>query len=133
MPDMLLRGRRGENERDTFGQSPWAPTWAPATSSTEFLATGKRPPTISCIDRFRFSTAPEGCAHSRKTEAPSHRTLSWKFGLRPTVHEWLYVNSLSLAFMGMFIATFMLHALFGQWKYNEDQALRHLAEISLGS
>lgn len=74
----------------------------------------------------------KGAAHSRKIEA-SHRTLSWKFSLRPTVHKWLYANSLSLAFLGMFMVTFLLHSLFGQWKYNEDQALRHLSAISLAS
>ncbi len=75
----------------------------------------------------------KGAAHSRKTEATSHRTLSWKFSLRPTVHEWLYANSLSLAFLGMFIVSFLLHGLFGEWKYNENLALRHLSTISLGS
>lgn len=74
----------------------------------------------------------KGAAHSRKTEAASHRTLNWKFSLRPTAYEWLYANSLSLAFLGMFIVTFLLHGLFGEWKYNEDQALRHLPAIPLG-
>jgi hypothetical protein len=75
----------------------------------------------------------KGAAHSRKTNPGSHRTLDWKLSLRPTVHGWLYANSLSLAFFGMFIVAFALHALFGEWKYNEDQALRHLPSTSLGS
>ena len=75
----------------------------------------------------------KGAAHSRKSDAPNHRTLNWKLGARPTVHEWLYANSLSLAFIGMFLLNFALHVLFGEWKYNEDQALRHLPPISLGS
>ena len=33
----------------------------------------------------------------------------------------------------MFLVTFLLHLLFGRWKYNEDQALRHLPSISLGA
>ena len=57
----------------------------------------------------------------------------WKFSARPTLREWLYANSLSLAFMGMFVVTFALHALFGLWKYNEDQALRHLPPASFAS
>jgi hypothetical protein len=75
----------------------------------------------------------KGAAHSRKMKATSHRKMNWKLSLRPTVHEWLYANSLSLAFLGLFVATFALHGLFGHWKYNEDQALRHLAPISFGS
>ena len=74
----------------------------------------------------------KGAPHSRKTRG-SHRKASWKFGLRPSVHEWLYANSLSLAFLAIFVATFILHGVFGQWKYNENQALRHLPPISFSS
>lgn len=74
-----------------------------------------------------------GAAHSRKTEPPNHRTIDWKFGLRPTVHGWLYANSLSLAFLGLFVLFFLLHGLFGEWKYNENQFLHHLSPISFGS
>lgn len=72
----------------------------------------------------------KGATHSRKMASSNHRTVSWKFGPRPTPREWLYANSLSLAFFGMFAATFLLHALFGELKYNEDQALRHLPPTS---
>jgi hypothetical protein len=75
----------------------------------------------------------KGAAHSRKTEPPNHRKIDWKLGFRPTVNEWLYANSLSLAFFGIFATTFVLHGLFGQWKYNENQMLRHLAPISFSS
>lgn len=75
----------------------------------------------------------KGSVHSLKTKGPNHRRLNWKLGLRPTMRQWLYANSLSLAFIGMFLVTFMLHLLFGEWKYNEDQGLRHLPAISLGS
>ncbi|MGH8216166.1 MAG: DUF6766 family protein, partial [Rhodanobacteraceae bacterium] len=44
--------------------------------------------------------------------------------------EWLWANSLGLAFFGMFIAAFVLHGLFGTWKYNEHQMLLHLPKIS---
>ena len=75
----------------------------------------------------------KGAAHSRKMEPTSHRKIDWKLSLRATVHEWLYANSLSLAFLSIFMVTFVLHALFGQWKYNENQVLRHLAPISFSS
>ena len=72
-----------------------------------------------------------GAVHSRKTNARDHRTLKWKLGSRSSIGEWLYANSLSLAFFGMFIITFALHATFGDWKYNEDQALQHLSATPL--
>lgn len=75
----------------------------------------------------------KGAPHSRKTESGNNRTLDWKFGLRPTVAEWVYANSLSLVFLALFIATFTLHLIFGDWKYNENQALRHLPPESYGS
>lgn len=75
----------------------------------------------------------KGAPHSRKTERTTHRKIAWKLSARSTMREWLYANSLSLAFICMFIATFVLHGLFGQWKYNEDQALRHLPAMSLSA
>lgn len=75
----------------------------------------------------------KGAAHSRKQPPSNHRTLSWKLGPRPTLQKWLYANSLSLAFVGMFIVIFVLHAVFGHSKYNEDQALRHLPLVSLAA
>lgn len=75
----------------------------------------------------------KGAAHSRKPESRNHRTLEWNWGPRPTAKKWIYANSLSLAFFGMFATTFVLHMLFGEKKYNEDQALRHLPPVSLGA
>lgn len=75
----------------------------------------------------------KGAAHSRKVGFKNHRTLEWKLGPRPKLKEWLYANSLSLVFFAMFVATFILHMKFGEWKYNEDQALRHLPTTSLSS
>lgn len=74
----------------------------------------------------------KGAAHSRSTAA-NHRTLSWKLRPRPTLRAWLYANSLSLVLFGMFVIAFLLHALFGHWKHNEDQALRHLPPSSLAA
>ena len=79
----------------------------------------------------------KGAAHSRKPDgeprSTNWRTLEWKYRLRPTVGKWLYANSLSIAFFAMFAATFALHVVFGQMKHNEDQALRHLPPVPLGS
>lgn len=75
----------------------------------------------------------KGAAHSRKEEKISHRRLNWKFGRRKNLSRWLYANSLSLALIAMFILAFLLHALFGEWKHNEDQALRHLPSSSFAA
>jgi len=75
----------------------------------------------------------KGAPHSRKKASTGHRKSNWKLSLRPTLHGWLYANSLSFAFLVIFFVTFLLHGLFGQWKYNEDQALRHLPPISFSS
>jgi hypothetical protein len=48
-------------------------------------------------------------------------------------HGWVYAHSLSLAFTAMFVVTFGLHLIFGQWKNNEDLALQHLPAIDLGT
>lgn len=74
-----------------------------------------------------------GAAHSRKSRSPNHRQLNWKLGTRSTVREFLYANSLSLAFIALFAVTFVLHLWFGEWNYNEQQALRHLSPTSLGA
>lgn len=71
----------------------------------------------------------KGAAHSRKTGRASHRALKWKFGRRKTMGEWLYANSLSLAFLTLFLLTFLSHIVFGQWKFNENQMLRHLPSL----
>lgn len=75
----------------------------------------------------------KGAPHSRKMASTSHRKIDWKLSLRPTFHEWLYANSLSLAFLVILFVTFALHGLFGYWKHNENQALRHLPPTSLSS
>lgn len=80
-----------------------------------------------------FSTVlrQKGAAHSRKKNPPSPRRLKFRMNARPGVARWLAANSLSLAFIAMFLATFGLHVLFGQWKYNEQQDLMGLPRASL--
>lgn len=72
-----------------------------------------------------------GAAHSRRKNSPNHRVLGLKLGSRATLRESLYANSLSLAFLAMFLLTFACHLWFGEWKYNEDQRLRHLPSLAL--
>lgn len=79
----------------------------------------------------------KGAAHSRKPGSegtpPSVRTLEWKFSARESVGQWLYANSLTLAFGVMFLASFAAHVIFGSMKHNEDQMLRHLPASPLSS
>jgi hypothetical protein len=75
----------------------------------------------------------KGAAHSRQVDSENYRTLDWMLRSQPTVQDWLYANSLSLVFLGMFAVTFILHVLFGEWRYNENQALLRLPPTSLGS
>jgi hypothetical protein len=75
----------------------------------------------------------KGAAHSRKADSESHWVLRWTLGPEPAMRAWLYANSLSLAFIGMFVVTFLLHGLFGEWRYNENQALLHRPPMPLGS
>ncbi len=79
----------------------------------------------------------KGAVHSRqpdeKGSPQSPRTIEWKFARRSSVGEWLYANSLSLAFAATFAVTFAAHAIFATWKHNEDQALRHLPPDAFGA
>ena len=73
----------------------------------------------------------KGAAHSRKPDEEgtlaSHQKHEWKFAPRFSLGAWIYANSLSLTFAAFFLACFVAHAVFGSWKYNEDQMLRRLA------
>ena len=77
----------------------------------------------------------KGAAHSRQPDEPgtpsSRRTIEWKFARRASLSEWLYANSLSLAFGVSFLVCFVAHAVFGGKLYNEDQRLQHLPPVPL--
>lgn len=88
---------------------------------------------LAVLIAFSAVLRQKGAAHSRKPESESHRQLTWTLGPRPTMRGLLKANSLSVVFVAMFVTAFALHALFGEWKYNEDQALRHLPPTSLVS
>ena len=88
---------------------------------------------LAVLIAFSSVLRQKGAAHSRKRHAASHRTWEWKFHPRSSVWEWLYANSLSLAFSALFIGLFLLHLWFGERKYNEDQVLQHLPATSLAA
>lgn len=58
----------------------------------------------------------------RKDKSRSKRTRSW-----------LYRNSLSTAFLGLFAICFVLHLLSGAAAYNEQRALIHRPPLSVGA
>ncbi len=66
----------------------------------------------------------KGATHSRGIDDPGE----------PIRHDipWTTRHSMSLAFLAGFVVTFALHAVFGSWKYNEDQALQHLPATGIG-
>lgn len=88
---------------------------------------------LAVLVAFSSVLRQKGAAHSRKADPPNRRTLDWNFASRPTARGWIYANSLSLAFFGLFVASFALHLWFGTWKYNEDQALQGLPPLSVAS
>jgi hypothetical protein len=91
---------------------------------------------LAVLVAFSSVLRQKGAAHSRKgdDERPAHwRRAKWKLRSKPTVREWLYANSLSLALLVMFVVLFALHVVFGHLKHNETQALRHLPPAPLGS
>jgi len=77
---------------------------------------------LAVLVAFSSVLRQRGAAHSRKTPAQTGR-LTVKLRPRKTLGSWLYANSLSLALIGLFLLCFLLHALFGAWKYSEQQAL----------
>lgn len=78
----------------------------------------------------------KGAAHSKREEgghptAASPRTVEWKLRPRRSWAEWLHANSMSMVFFTLFAVTLIAHALFGQMKHNETQALLRLPGASL--
>ena len=64
---------------------------------------------------------------SAKTSGKSKKAPSGKIAF------WIYCNSLSLAFMLLFLVTFVLHLLSGAAAYNEQRALTHQTPLSIGA
>nr|WP_295742200.1 DUF6766 family protein [uncultured Acidocella sp.] len=85
---------------------------------------------LAVLIAFSAVLRQKGAAHSRKPEGFGHRSLYLRLRRRDTLADTLYANSLSLAFIAMFIIAFGLHLLFGSWRYNEQQTLQHLPTLS---
>jgi hypothetical protein len=66
-----------------------------------------------------------GAPHSRKNRGKSAKRSRGR-----SVGDWLYGNSLLLAFLLMFVAAFAIHAMSGAAAYNEERALAHQTSIS---
>lgn len=86
---------------------------------------------LAVLVAFSAVLRQHGAAHSRKSEPANLAKLRRNVALRDTPLEWLRANSLSLAFFAMFALFFVLHAVFGTMKHNEDQAFRHQPPSSL--
>ncbi|WP_234731618.1 DUF6766 family protein [Acidocella facilis] len=85
---------------------------------------------LAVLIAFSAVLRQKGAAHSRKPAGLSQRTVYWKLRRQDNLADTLYANSLSLAFIFMFVIAFGLHLLFGSWRYNEQQTLQHLPTLS---
>lgn len=72
-----------------------------------------------------------GAPHSRKSAALGaprrRRPLSGR------ARHWVWRNSLSLAFFGLFLGAFLLHLWAGTGAYNRDQAFLHQPQLSVAA
>lgn len=81
---------------------------------------------LTCLIVFGVFLVQKGATHSRK----STRNNPDRGGSR--LYNWIYRNSLGLAFAFIFLASFGLHVVTGLWAYNEERALTHQPPVSLG-
>lgn len=72
-----------------------------------------------------------GATHSR-SPGHSHPERLGR-GVFHRLRTWVYDNSLSLAFIALFLASFVLHAITGAASYNEERALSHEPPLSVVS
>lgn len=78
---------------------------------------------LACLIIFSEELRQRGASHSRKPES-TNRGRKQSQG-HPKRQSWIYRNSLSLAFIGIVSATFVLHVIFGTEAYNEKRALQN--------
>ena len=71
----------------------------------------------------------KGAPHSRKLPG---RSMELRRPLKGFRASWLYRNSLAIAFLLMFAASFLAHLCFGAKAYNEQGALLHKPAVPLG-
>ncbi|HTV04719.1 MAG TPA: DUF6766 family protein [Acidobacteriaceae bacterium] len=73
------------------------------------------------------SIDPKKRGHAGRSSTHSKKTASgWRAG-------WVYRNSLSLAFVALFLVTFVLHLYSGAAAYNEQRALTHQAPLTVAA
>lgn len=73
----------------------------------------------------------QGASHSRRTTQGGHRPSEKQVQDEKRRTPWVYRNSLSLAFLFLFLASFTLHVFMGMAAYNQQLALAHQAPLSL--
>ncbi|HEU6449096.1 MAG TPA: DUF6766 family protein [Verrucomicrobiae bacterium] len=100
---------------------------------------------LACLIIFSEELYQRGASHSRKPDGDGENQKSGKQHQkesdskkrksgqkkRPQHTSWIYRNSLSLAFVAITAATFILHVIFGTMSYNEDRALEHQPPLTI--
>jgi len=85
---------------------------------------------LACLIIFSEGLYQRGASHSRKPERKhGSRKRSEELSQRKKT-SWIYRNSLSLAFTGMVMATFILHVIFATVSYNETRALQRQPPVT---
>jgi hypothetical protein len=80
---------------------------------------------LTCLIVFGSKFREKGSAHSLKPKEDEVKSRRQKGKDRP----WIYRNSLSIAFIALFVLSFIAHMFFGATDYNERLALIHKAPI----
>jgi hypothetical protein len=83
---------------------------------------------LGCLIVFGRKFREKGAAHSLKSKEDERGKKKQDGNDRP----WIYRNSLSLAFIALFVLSFVAHLFFGARGYNEQLALIHKAPIGAG-
>jgi hypothetical protein len=82
---------------------------------------------LGCLITFGTILHQKGAPHSRKPEGDSSEKVRQQGGNA----SWLYRNSLSLAFLTLFVAAIIAHMIFGNWAYNETSEIMGDAPTSI--
>jgi hypothetical protein len=73
----------------------------------------------------------KGSAESKDPDAdPAKRAQEKTRRRKPNARRWMYENSLSLAFLGLFLLAFSLHAIGGAHAYSEELSAHGQAPVS---
>lgn len=108
--------------------------WESFSSSTHLqdLASNWQAAFLQLTSLIVFSVVfyQRGAPHSRDPDKHKSKQKKRAEDIR---FPWLYRNSLSVAFVLLFAATFALHMVSGAFAYNNELALQHLPPISFGA